>query len=833
MNFDLPSHACGPNMRTYFDVAKEICEKWNIRYFDMLENTKVNSDLKVTAKTYLPDNLHPNKGGYDILAPMIEDFMKTLEQSPMPGSNITDDGNVYNVTFKDDDGTVLSTTTATRVEGLKKDAPAAPAKGTDGIVSNFFEGWTVDGELVDAPDAYDFTSDVTFVAKYAGKGYGARFEDRAPIVIGDGSTPQELLPETVKLHPESTGITFIYKVEGAESMVVADDWYIYTNNSGAKKPAAQWGDSTYSLNGFSSNRLDLTDGCYYIYVNQNLNGTNAKTPEILNSFSIFNPHTDRYDATSARDPKNTNTGATFQLLAVTCDNLQPTVTFHGADGDVIGRYTYKYTDIHKNLGYGTADRKYSCQKGMLMSASDIFALTGFTAPEAPEGSILLGWSEDPSADEVVLAKGVYYNCDLYPVFKEFTEDDYEGVTFVDGDGDELFKGEVLFGKLVSEDWPASCDKAHDGVYLYKFLGWTVDGESTIDPAKHEFEGGEVVKPLYTVYGVVYDDPAAQPIPTDTSKEVNFMTDKVNVSFNATGITWVYKVDGVTEDIIADNFIIATRNSKSPAWQFDDANYCVTGDGTANMMTLKNGYFFVYVNVNVNGMNSQKADNVINKFAIYAPTDANYAAGGRIPVNNNENATLTMLAVLNNDLQPTATFHLEDGSELISYTHKYTDINRHLGSSKVTAPNNYTVKGSILSVDEVFALTELATPTKEATHNGKVTYAFDKWVDADGNAVDALYYNVDLYPSFKIASDTRETFTVKFVDEDGSELYSTTILEGETPVYVGDEPAKAADKKNTYAFDGWDAEIAPAAGNVTYTATYKATEIIYTVTFMNG
>ena len=74
-----------------------------------------------------------------------------------------------------------------------------------------------------------------------------------------------------------------------------------------------------------------------------------------------------------------------------------------------------------------------------------------------------------------------------------------------------------------------------------------------------------------------------------------------------------------------------------------------------------------------------------------------------------------------------------------------------------------------------------------------------------------------------------TYTVTFVDYDGTVLSTETYEEGATVTAPAD-PTRAADEGYTYAFSGWDKTVATVTENVTYTATYAKTAIEYTVTF---
>jgi hypothetical protein len=77
----------------------------------------------------------------------------------------------------------------------------------------------------------------------------------------------------------------------------------------------------------------------------------------------------------------------------------------------------------------------------------------------------------------------------------------------------------------------------------------------------------------------------------------------------------------------------------------------------------------------------------------------------------------------------------------------------------------------------------------------------------------------------------KTYTVKWVNYDGTVLETDTVTEGETPVYNGATPTRAADDQYTYAFAGWNTEPVAAVADATYTATYtqtaKPTEPSYT------
>lgn len=128
-----------------------------------------------------------------------------------------------------------------------------------------------------------------------------------------------------------------------------------------------------------------------------------------------------------------------------------------------------------------------------------------------------------------------------------------------------------------------------------------------------------------------------------------------------------------------------------------------------------------------------------------------------------------------------------------------------------------------------------TTLNENTYT-KDGFAFDGWnTEADGSGdsyedggMALILEDTTLFAQWKEVTE----YTITWLNDDGSELGTTKVKEGDIPEYSGDEPAKQGTAAVSYKFIGWDPELKEATTDATYKAEYEEVPNVYTVTWRN-
>ena len=99
------------------------------------------------------------------------------------------------------------------------------------------------------------------------------------------------------------------------------------------------------------------------------------------------------------------------------------------------------------------------------------------------------------------------------------------------------------------------------------------------------------------------------------------------------------------------------------------------------------------------------------------------------------------------------------------------------------------------------------------------------------------FTTEFDPETTASSDltlyAKVSFTAKWINDDGTLLYTKDVLWGDTPTYEGEEPVKADDEKFTYTFSEWYPKIKAIKGNTEYKAVYIKKTKTFTVTWKNA
>lgn len=140
-------------------------------------------------------------------------------------------------------------------------------------------------------------------------------------------------------------------------------------------------------------------------------------------------------------------------------------------------------------------------------------------------------------------------------------------------------------------------------------------------------------------------------------------------------------------------------------------------------------------------------------------------------------------------------------------------------------------GTVISSQRYLQDTVITVPENPTrASDGVYDYEFDKWTPevfgvAVAHATYTATYTSTLIPVF---------YDVIFKDWDGTVISSVNYAAGDT-VKIPPDPTRESDGIYTYAFSGWNPTVSSiASANVTYTATYTATEIpvYYDIVFVD-
>ncbi len=109
--------------------------------------------------------------------------------------------------------------------------------------------------------------------------------------------------------------------------------------------------------------------------------------------------------------------------------------------------------------------------------------------------------------------------------------------------------------------------------------------------------------------------------------------------------------------------------------------------------------------------------------------------------------------------------------------------------------------------------------------------FTPWNPLDDVNIDDGSFPMPAYDVTFVSTSISSSFEITWKNWDGSVLATTEAAYGAIPTYTGAEPTRASDAEHSYSFAGWNPVPIVATSDAVYTATYEATEPVYTVTYL--
>lgn len=154
-----------------------------------------------------------------------------------------------------------------------------------------------------------------------------------------------------------------------------------------------------------------------------------------------------------------------------------------------------------------------------------------------------------------------------------------------------------------------------------------------------------------------------------------------------------------------------------------------------------------------------------------------------------------------------------------------DLNGGHVEDSISFQDTYTVR-------EGHTIPYLPIPTKTG-------YEFLGWFTGTDQTSDCFTTTTQVYSDLNLTAQYRslanDTYTIKWINHDGSELeVDNDVLYGTTPTYDGETPTKESDSRYSYEFTNWSPIVEPASKDMVYVAQFKEIPLKFTITYeLNG
>ena len=745
--------------------------------------------------------------------------------------------NKYTITWLDDDNSLLGTTT---VEYGVTPAHANPTKQATKEYSYTFAAWT--------PALVPVIGDATYTATYTGtkKSYTITWLNDDNSQIDQTTVEYGVVPTHANPADKTNTAQYSYSFAG---------W--------TPTPAAVKGDATYKASFIETlNRYTVTfkdeqgnvlDSRLWDYGLSPYCTTPTKDQDeqYVYIFAGWSPAVKSvtkdatYTATFTSVPKSVtiiwlNDDNTPIDTAIVDYGIVPThdVPTKAADAE----YTYTFSAwspkpvaATENATY-TATYKTTKNKYTITWLNEDNSLIGTTNVEY--GIVPTHTSPTKAADEeyfytfagwspeVVAVTGTAtYKATFTATKKSFT------ITWLNDDNSLIGQTSVVYGVVPTHAFPT---KAATAEWTYTFAGWDITPIAATEDATYKATYTQT-KNSYTITWLNDDNSLIDQttvqygiVPTHTDP-----TKAATTEWTYTFAGWNVTPVAVTGDATYQATYTQTKNSYTITWLNDDNSLIGT-------TTVEYGIVPTH--------EAPEKDNTAQysyTFDKWTPTpvavvgNATYTATYSSTVNQytvtfkDENGTVLDSRLWDYGATPTCTEPTKPATA--EYTYSFAGWSPAVvsvtGETSYTATysstvNPYTVTfkdedGTVLDsrLWDYNATPTCTEPSKDAT--AEYTYTFAGWspevAAVTGNATYTATY-----------SATKNSYTITWLDDEGTEIGQTTVEYGLTPAHANIEKESTAEY--TYSFAGWSPTIVPVTGDATYQATFTASKRSYLITF---
>ena len=435
--------------------------------------------------------------------------------------------------------------------------------------------------------------------------------------------------------------------------------------------------------------------------------------------------------------------------------------------------------------------------------------------------------------DTVGTKDITYFANYTPIDRYYT------ITFLDWNGTVLKEYSVKHDEIPTCEEPTREETAQ---YFYDFDGW----DKEIVPVTGEAIYTATYLPTLRTYTVTWKNEDGTVlegdinVPYGTMPEYNGATPtkQGNAQYTYTFKGWHIEISEVTGDITYEARYTATVNKYTVIWKNEDGTVLETDtteygltptyDGTTptKVSTVQYDFVFagwdtaisevtgdvVYTAVYTNHIRSYTIKFIDYNSAVIKSETLEY--GSSIVKPNDPTRTGYTFTGWSPNVATTVT---GEATYTAQYSINYYKIS-FIGYTDFEGLEEERIEYSLPYGSDVASS---ITPPSEITRTGYNFMGWDKEIPSK-----VLAEDVTINAKYEI-----QKFTIRFINEDGTELYSKEFEYGSMPSYSGSTPTKSSTAQYHFTFAGWG-NIVAVTGEAVYTAQFTKSERSYTVTWKN-